>query len=165
MTDKLPDYLNDILTYAVPKVSYNDFKNKYLPLILNKNPAVFNSIWVNEVAISPHARVSVIATDGTEVYSVPPLCDNVMTSLSTTIPNVVQQASLEAGINVNRGIMVLSSLLPVINSMLTARNPEHIKEWQVILEKEGYQDYISYLKESDQTNTNISVNYDDDGWS
>ena len=64
----VPDYLTEILEMSIPVIEHSVFKNKYLPLLLNKDPLVFNAAWINDVAGSHHARVKVVDSKGDSVF-------------------------------------------------------------------------------------------------
>lgn len=164
----IPEYVSDILRISIPTVPYNVFKHKYLPMLLHAEPSVFNLTWIREIAKSPHARVNVVDSDGDVVYSIPPIADSLTTTISDEVPFILQEAQLASNIHANKGIQILNTVVPIMNKMLSKRNPNYIREWQHILEQEGLHEVINYIpvdvSNVESTDDSIDIDYGDDGW-
>jgi len=155
------DYLNEIISNSVETILEEVFVNRYLPLIFNKDPQIFNLTWLNEVAKNPHVRVHVINRAKEVLYTVPPLR---VSPLSNANSNLSKQLSFIRAIgntSAVRAQLMLDNNLSNIVKIDSNYPEEYKKEWQAIFDRYNLTD--KYVKDNN-SNLNIVEFIDEDEW-
>lgn len=131
-------FLTSILSAEKPSIRIELFESKYLPMMLDPNPAKFNLHWINEVAMSPYLEVNVVNANGGVEYTTPPLRSPTKTTTKNNIQYLANYALMESKIHMLRAQMILSENLPKMIRFETGIDPEYEYRWRQILIRHGY---------------------------
>jgi hypothetical protein len=153
--EDMPVYLKDVLMTVSPRVTEDDFRTKYLPLLFSSNPKDFTMRWVNEVARTMHSRVIVVdnLTNDNLLFTVPPLfdmVDNTKESIGLELSSVQQEMKRMPVY----GLQLFKAALLNGIDISAEVNPEYEVEWRAILRRYDKEHLLSVTEEEYQPELN-----------
>jgi len=149
---------------SAPTIFEDKFVRFYLPLIFNEDPGLFNHRWLNEVAGNPHARVYVVdGKTNKALFSVPPIRNSPLADTNSVVSQTLGYIQLEIQAKSVYGYALLEKTLPKLIKFTVDRDNEHVKEWQAILDRYGYQEVYEKEASADIKDQNF-YSEDIDGW-
>lgn len=154
----------DILQEESPTISLDLLISKYIPLLLDPDPAIFNMTWINEISKNPLLEVRVLDGSGDTVYTIPPLVQSANTIETADIQHMATMAVLESNVHEARGQAVLREQLPRLVSFTNSDNSKGTNVWRTILNDHGFGEHIRYNTRSEQISTEGFDIIEDDEW-
>lgn len=157
------EHLKEILESSSRKVTEQLLKDRYLPLLFDPDPMVFNKAWIDEVAGCPHARVYIVNYADEVLGSVPPLRLAPISQIDSKVPAALNLIQRHMSQNSAHGQALLLATLPQIISLETQIGAENQNEWKELLIKYGYQQFILDGPLLEQQ-SNYTMVDSDEGW-
>lgn len=157
------DHLKEILESSSRKVTEQLLIERYLPLLFDPNPMVFNMAWIDEVAGCPHARVYITNYSNEVIGSVPPLRLAPISQVDSKVPSTLNIIQRHMSQNSAHGQALLLATLPQIISMETQIGIDIQNEWKELLIKYGYQQFI-IEGDLQERQSNFTMVDSDEGW-
>lgn len=151
--DNLTEISEELSRIPKPFIRIELFKEKYIPLIFDTDPSIFNFRWINEVSMNPYTEVNIIDEYGNIIDVVPPLRRPVLTNTNSSIGQITTMAVMEESVHKSKAELLLRNNLPKIMQFGDSRTPEIQERWKTFLTNLGYGKYL--LDETLKTNSNI----------
>ena len=169
------DYIAELTNIPNKSIARSIFEKRYLPLLFDPDPKVFNLRWLDEIAGSIFAEVDVIGEGGNVDFVIPPLKAQYATDPNNDINFLANQAEREAGIHRLKSEALLARTLPSRMNFVKGRNPEHEARWRHIIAECGYEDMLLDTsaatkkaeienESSNSSSGNLVYDPNDDGW-
>lgn len=139
------DYLDTILNNQKPMIRVETFESKYVPLIFDKDPSLFNLRWVDEVSKNQYNEVVALDENNEVVYIIPPLRKPVKSTTDQSIARLTNQAKLESQVHIIKATTLMDNNLPKLVKFADARSSEIEQRWSELLTNLGYGDVLVML--------------------
>lgn len=140
--EDLTKIAEEINSFPKPSIRIELFKEKYIPLLFDNDPSIFNYRWIDEVSMNPYLEVHVIDEFGNILHVVPPLRRPVLSNTDTRIGQITSMAVLEEGVHKGRAEQLLRNNLPKVMQFSNARSDEIQHRWNQFLTELGYGSYL-----------------------
>lgn len=158
------DYLDSILQSSIKQLDEKTFVTRYLPLLFDKDPSLFNMLWLNHVAENPHVRVNIVDTKNNVLFSVPPLRASHSAKVVENIAFTLSNATNELEVKGAKGARDFSNLLPLLIRFEKLVDPEHQEEWRQILIRYNLEDKLPKVDSVSVKKETLDFSDSDDGW-
>lgn len=159
-----PNYLNSIISSSATILSEELFVKRYIPLLFDKDPSVFNLAWINEVAANPHVRVHISNSAGEIIFSVPPLRVSPITNNDPKLTQILDHIQLEINMRGIHGVNILNRELPRLIDVSTKAPEDFAMEWRAILDRYNLSHMYAGTNISNKTSDASTIVDSDDGW-
>jgi hypothetical protein len=158
-------YIDILLQRPNPWIREELFVQRYLPMLFDPNPAIFNYAWLNQVATNMFLEVDVKNEKGETLFTVPPLRRSYPTTLDPALTHFAHRIERERVIHKKRAIMFMDQGLPALLHFERYTNPEDAKRWRDILKRYGYERQLTQNDTvKDDKADSTGVIYDDIDW-
>ena len=156
--------LIDIVNASSLKITENLFRSRYIPLLLDPDPAKFNMAWLNEVAKIPHARVFITDNEGKVLFTVPPLRRDPIAKTNASISDLIGRAEAERKMYGAVGERNFSQSLLGAIEFNTVIDPDYAAEWRVILDRYKLSDHYTSIEQHQAAVESEPLLDADDDW-
>ena len=150
-----------------PRIIIDKFVGVYLPLldVPAGEDTTFTVRWWKEVAGGLYNSVDVMDGNGTVAYTVPPIREPFTTFSDSGLGLLATKFQKHSEVHKAAAMHAFTAQLPKVVTISTPPKLEHVKVWDMILNKHGYghltsMDLVPEVEEIAET----SFQQDDDDW-